>query len=216
MPATATRTRRSKKSVRRKISIDQLRSICLKPTENRRQLPIGRNGKLVTPRNNFLSDEDVARLKELHAAGDPFPNPQNKAFYYYLIESLKELGLNEAHTQAKVQAKFRDLTNTSATKVNGETFWRRWKNRTPRSKKNSLPWEGRFMQNVRVLQRLTGANPYGMKIMDVGTKVLGTAGAVIDILPGGSGGHLTMIRLNTNSATPLKITNETADSESAE
>ena len=97
--------------------------------------PVGSDGRKAHARQQRaelrgfgLSPRDVARLKaevEERGAGKRIyvPNPHNKGFYYYLIETLKALGVNRAHPVAVVVAKFRELTNAPGTAgPNGRTF----------------------------------------------------------------------------------------------
>ena len=190
---------------------ESIRKIVSLPTEKRRELPIGRNGAMITPRNFGLSDTDVANLTEEwkeNGKGTYVPNPQNKGFYFFAIETLKALGVNRSHSVAVVIAKFRELTHTAETKDDsGKTFWQRWKNKPSAAADDSkaLPWEGKFEQNFEVLQRVprdgdTNKTPYGLKLKEVGTKVLGTNGVVIDTLKGSQ--DQKMYRLNTNAAYP--------------
>lgn len=155
-----------------------------------------------------LSDEDVTRLKaEALQHGKrkrlAVPNPHNKGFYYYFIETLKALGANRAHPAAVVTAKFRELTNLASSKDgDGQTFWKRW----TKAVGDVGPWKDRFEQNAEVLQRIPRTNvpnssPYGLRLLQVGTKVLGTRGIVIDILRDRDG--LRKYRLNTDSNSPI-------------
>lgn len=157
-----------------------------------------------------LSDRDVARLKaevQEHGSGKRthVPNPHNKGVYHFIIETLKALGINRTHPAAIVTAKFRELTNTPESRdAKGATFWKRW----TKGDESASPWKERFAQNVEVLQRVpragaTTANntPYGRRLLEVGTKVLGTRGVVIDILRDRDG--LRKYRLNTDSDSPI-------------
>lgn len=156
-----------------------------------------------------LSERDLARLKsevQQRSTGKRtyVPNPHNKGVYHFVIETLKALGINRAHPAAVVTAKFRELTNTPDSRdAKGATFWKRW----TRGDENASPWKERFAQNVEVLQRVprggvkTNNTPYGRRLLEVGTKVLGTRGVVIDILRDRDG--LRKYRLNTDSDSPI-------------
>lgn len=208
--ATASRRKSAKRTGRVINTYAQIRAMCDKPLAQRKELPIGRHGELGIPRKFHLSDTEVTALKaEAKEGGKDFvPNPHNKGFYFYLIEALKALGINRPHSVAVVQGRFKDLTTASETKDDeGKTFWSRWKNKDAATddETKALDWEGRFMQNVEVLQRVPrpgskNKTPYGLKLLEVGTMVLGTKGCVIDIVKGASGQK--MLRLNTNAALP--------------
>jgi hypothetical protein len=176
-----------------------------KPLASRRELAIGRNGAHVKPRKFHLSADEIKSLKAQYAETGIFPNPHNKGFYFYLIAALVSLGINEAHTQSKVMAKVEKLMSADDT-IQGEgrdatTAWERFTSKDPRNKETGKDFEGRFDQNVTVLQRLTGLTPYGLKLLQVGQKVLGTAGAVIDVLVSDRGTR--SLRLNTKSDRPI-------------
>lgn len=178
----------------------QVRAMAGKPLDERTALPIGRNGKKEIPRKFHLGTDEVKALKELAEAGDKFPNPHSKGFYHYLIETLKSLGINRAFSWSTVTDKFKEIT--SATKEsNGETWWKNWSQKAPRNPATGRDWQGKFEENVEVMQRSGGLTPYGLKILEVGTRVLGTDGAVIDILRNAQG--TAQIRLNTNSKEPI-------------
>jgi Recombination endonuclease VII len=195
MAAPQGRTPRRQKKT--SLTYNDLRQICDAPIARRRKVPYGRHGELAVPRKFHLSDRDIADLRKAHANGNPLPNPHNKGFYFFFIETLKILGPNRSHQEAVVKAKFREITEQANTKdEKGVTFWRRWK-----EKQGEQDWNQRFLQNAEVLQRLGGKTPYGLRIKELGTRVLRTKGVVIDILQDRDGGR--MYRLNTDSATPV-------------
>ena len=155
-----------------------------------------------------LSDRDVARLKaeaEERGAGKRIyvPNPHNKGFYRFFVETLKAMGVNRAHPSAVVVAKFRELTNAPGMAgSNGRTFWKQW----TKGDEDAGPWRERFAYNAEVLQRIPrpgtrNNSAYGQRLLEVGTKVLGTRGVVIDILRDRDG--LRKYRLNTDSDAPI-------------
>lgn len=223
MPATATKSRNARKAAAARFAksgYDAIRSITGKPLNQRQEIPAGRHGEMVTPRKFHLStpaDVEKGEISEVEALkaeykengkGDFVPNPHNRGNYHYIIESLKALGVNRAHSVPVVLAKFRDLTHTAETKdADGKTFWQRWKNKESAAKDETkaLNWTGKFEQNTEVLQRVPregsrNKHPYGLKLKEVGTLVMGTKGVVIDILKGSNGQKMLM--LNTNSAFP--------------
>ncbi len=155
-----------------------------------------------------LSPRDVKRLKaevEQRGGGKRIyvPNPHSKGFYHFFVETLKALGVNRAHPEAVVVAKFRELTNAPGMAgSNGRTFWKEW----TKGDEEVGPWRERFPYNAGVLQRIPrpgtrNNSPYGLRLLDVGRKVLGTRGVVIDILRDKDG--LRKYRLNTDSDTPI-------------
>lgn len=198
--STATLKRRSSIT-----SYDQLIKHTEKPLASRRELNIGRGGASVIPRKFHLSKDEITALTEQYKETKVFPNPHNKGFYYYLVQSLIELGINEKHAQTAVMKRVEKLMSDPST-IEGEgtdatTAWDRWKDKEPRNKDTGKSWDARFDQNVLVMQRLTGLTPYGRKLLDVGQKVLGKKGAVIDVLVADTGTRY--LRLNTQSDRPV-------------
>jgi hypothetical protein len=202
---SATATRSSKYGYSRLLSL----GIVDRPGDKRRQLPIGRGGTLVKPRKFHLSDEEIASLREAHNNGDKLPNPQNRGSYFYIIEALKALGLNRRHPFGEVVAKIRELMSDKDTvqedkKGKKTTAWQRFIHKEAATKKeeNARDVEGKIHQNMEVLQRVNLASntPYGLKLLQVGKKVLGTSGATIDLLKGDD--DAILVRLNTDAAAP--------------
>ncbi len=173
-----------------------------RPAWERRRLPIGRRGALVTPRRFHLSDKRLAELRKARRRHKRFPNPHKKGFYFYLVEALVELGVNKSRPLEAVIERVRQLMSDASTvrSRNSSTAWDRWVTDTPRFEKLENDWRARFEMNFCTLQRLGGFTPYGRKLLEVGQKIMKTKGAVIDILRADDGGKL--LRLNTNSNRP--------------
>lgn len=151
-------------------------------------------------RSFTLRPNKITALKA-QATRTTVPNPFNAGFYFFLIEALKQLGMNKAHSISRVIAEFRQFANRPSTYKHGGTFWKRWKR-----KDAARPWRERFVQNVEVLQRVArpgveNRSAYGQKLKQIGTEVLGTRGVVIDILRAGDGKML--VKLNTDSPFPI-------------
>lgn len=179
-----------------------------KPLADRRKMVKGREGKVI-PRKFHLSEAEIDQLAAAHRDGDKLPNPHNKGAYYYLIEALKSLGLRQKHSIAELTAKVRELMSDKATiqedaKGNKSNAWQRFNRKTPRNDETGLDVHGRIRQNLEVLQRvnMSSLTPYGLKLLQVGTKVLKSNGVVIDILRGGEEDKEVFVRLNTDAATP--------------
>lgn len=179
-----------------------VRKIAEMPLAKRRMVPIGREGKAIKPRKFHLSDEEVTQLRAEFKETGRFPNPHNKGFYFYGVESLVDLGINEPHSLANVMRKIEALMSDKDTKdEDGKTAWQRFAKRDPRNAETGKDVDGRALQNFNVLQRLSGHTPYGMKLLEVGKRILGTAGAVIDITQGTTG--TLFLSLNTKSGKPV-------------
>jgi hypothetical protein len=151
-------------------------------------------------RSFTLRPAKIAALKA-QVDGTSVPNPFNTGFYFFLIDALKQLGVNRTHPIRHVIGAFRQMANAPSTYKNGGTFWKRWKH-----KDAARPWRDRFVQNIEVLQRVArpgvqNRSAYGQKLKQVGTEVLGSRGVVIDMLRARDGKML--VKLNTNSPFPI-------------
>jgi hypothetical protein len=181
-------------------------SIAERPGDSRRLMPIGRGGAKVAPRKFHLNDDEVASLRQKHRDGDKLPNPQNRGSYFYIIEAGKHLGVNKKHPIKAVIATIRELMSDKETLQDGKTAWQRFRDKAPATEnaENALSTENRIIQNMEVLQRVntTSCTPYGLKLLQVGQKVLRTHGVVIDLLKGDSDKEI-LFRLNTDSAVPV-------------
>jgi hypothetical protein len=191
------------------LTYSQIRAEAEKPLDERKNLPIGRNGAKVAPRKFHLNRAEIDQLSAALRDGDKMPNPHNKGAYFYSIETLKALGLDRRHSLPVFTAKMRELMSDKSTvqDVDGkpQTAWQRFINKESRNEETGLDKDGRIIQNLEVLQRVNvnRTTPYGLKLLQVGQKVLKSKGCVIDITLGGEGGKEIMVALNTDSDTPV-------------
>jgi hypothetical protein len=154
-----------------------------------------------------LSQQDIGELTAEFEKTKTLPNPYRRGSYWYIIEACKSLGLNKKHPLKQVIAKIRELMSDKETKgAEGKTDWQRFRDKAPATDQEdvALDAEDRIVQNMAVLQRvnLTSNTPYGLKLLEVGRKVMRSKGAVIDMTRDGKGALL--IALNIDSDTPSK------------
>lgn len=138
-----------------------------------------------------LSAEDVQELTGEYAKTKRFPNPYRAGAYGFTIDALVKLGVNKPHSLAKVHAAFK--------RAAGAEWYGEWVGTKKRNKETGLDADGRFLQNIRVLQRTAD---YALKLLQVGRDVLKSKGAVIDLTRDSKGGLL--VALNLDSDTPTK------------
>ena len=132
-----------------------------------------------------LSTEETAKLKEVHRTSPKaFPNPHQKGCYKFILETLWAMGANEWHGLNKLVEKFKTIAPLDWVKD--------W------AARDGKPVADRLWTNVQTLQRV---NDYGLSLLQVGQKVLGTKGCVLDIQRKGDSFE---IRLNTNASVPVK------------
>ena len=144
------------------------------------------------PSRSFgLSTADTRALQERYAKMKKFPNPYRTGVYGFTVDALVSLGVNKRHPISKVHEAFK--------RVAGNEWYADWAAKERRNEETGKDADGRFLQNLKVLQR---TKDYGLKLLQVGTKILKTKGCVIDIVRDNKRGLL--IRLNTRSAKPIK------------
>lgn len=142
-------------------------------------------------RSYGLSSDEVKQLTEEYKQTRKLPNPHRSGAYAHTISALVSLGINKSHPIGKVHQAFK--------RAAGEEWYRAWASKEPRNKATAKDADGRFLQNLQVLQR-TG--DYGRRLLEVGRRVMKTKGAVIDLSRNDKGNLFVM--LNTNSANPQK------------
>jgi hypothetical protein len=138
-----------------------------------------------------LSPEQLAELSSEFAKMKKFPNPYRAGAYGFTIDALLKLGVNKAHPVAKVHTAFKSAA--------GADWYSAWSSAEKRNEETGKDADARFLQNLSVLQRTAD---YGLKLLEVGKKVMKSKGAVIDLSRDSKGGLL--VSLNTDSDTPVK------------
>lgn len=179
-----------------------------KPIADRRELPIGRGNEKQTLRRFHILQRELDQLKAAARDGDKFPNPHNRGNYYFIWEALKTLGMNRWHDFKDLFREIRRQMSAVETKDSeGQTLWQRYIAKPSRSE-NGRDVYGKVLQNIEVMQRVTGKSPYGLKVNQVAQEVLGLAGACIDIAHKDVKGEPVYVRLNTRPENFLRITTQ--------
>lgn len=185
-------------------SYSAIRKIADLPTSSRQAIAIGRDNARRKPRRFHLVTDKMDEARKLYEETKEIPVPFNRGSYFYIVKALIDLGVDQAHKYAAFKTRVRELMSASDTKQtddkgNETTAWERFRDREARND-NGQDVDGRLYTNVTVLQRFGGFTPYGLKLLEVGKKVMKTKGLVIDVLK--VDGE-KMIRLNTDSAKPV-------------
>lgn len=111
-------------------------------------------------------DQLVERMREQGRWVCPFNPPKA---YWGVVEALYQLGPNKRHLFGEVYAKMREVMSQDQYKdAAGRTPWEKFDGKLNRSSTTGKDSFDRIMQNMRVLQRLGGENPYGLKLAQVG------------------------------------------------
>jgi len=128
-------------------------------------------------RRFHIPEDEIEEYGMIHEDGDAFPNPHREGWYYFIIEALKTLGLDQRHPWPTFCTKVKELMSDPATKdARGLTSWDQ--SLEPVAEDDR---EERLLQNVEVLQRLSGMTPYGLRIHQIAQRVLRRRGGCIDL-----------------------------------
>jgi hypothetical protein len=148
--------------------------------------------KKAASRSFDLSNEEIKTLAEQYAKDKEFPNPYRAGAYHHTITAIVKLGVNKPHPVAKVHEAFK--------RVAGAEWYGEWAKKESRNDKTGKDADGRFLQNLKVLQR---TKDYGRKLLQAGRRILKTKGCVIDLARDARVGIL--VSLNTRSEKPQKL-----------
>jgi len=169
----------------------EVRAESFKPANERQAIVQGRK-EMKPPRRYALKDTRVRELRK--ESGDRFPNPyQAGGVYHTLVQALVVLGVNIGHSFSDLKAQMKKIM--SEIDRDGQSAWDKFANRKPRNPKTGKDLNGRIHQTAQVLQRLSGAHPYGFKLRQVR--------ACIDILADKE--NKPLYRLNTKFTKPEQV-----------
>lgn len=174
----------------------------VKPIAQRKATIEGRGGDLRTVRRHHLDPTLQQNLLDKMTSEGKFVSPyKTYKGYWGATEALARLGTNQFHPMSEVIKSFQECMSDEASKnKHGQTAWDQFKNKKPRSKKRGLDYLGRLLQNIAVLQRIGGDDPYGLKLVQVG--------ACIDIKADEHGSPLVCLRTDIPEGEPVAPINE--------
>lgn len=173
-----------------------------KSISDRKANVVGRNGEMRAIRRHHLDIEGQSEFMKLSADAGRFISPYKKFFGYWgVTEALSILGSNKYHPIADVLKAMESVLSTEESKNGaGKTAWEVFKGKRPRSRKNGLDWFGRVLQNLTVLQRIGGDDPYGLKLIQLG--------ACIDLKKDEHGSPLAQLRTGVPKDEKITPVNE--------
>lgn len=173
-----------------------------KPISDRSATIEGRNGSLKAVRRHHLDSVQQQELVEqMEREGRFIPPYKEFGGYWGATQALAALGPGEFHPVSDIIKAYQQSMSDEASKdKNGRTAWERFQNKRPRSKMNGLDWYGRILQNLTVLQRLGGDDPYGLKLAQIG--------ACIDLKKDEHGDPMARLRINIPAGEPIVPLNE--------
>jgi hypothetical protein len=100
-------------------------------------------------------------LREWHRTGE-FVSPYSRGVYTYTLIACVKLGVNEAHSVNAVHNKMKAMMP--------DEDWKRFTMENPDAKHHLKP-KAKIWQNARQFVRFGGANPYGLKLSQIGCVV---------------------------------------------
>ena len=145
-----------------KMTYSSIRKEAEKPVAERSAVVFGRDGQKRTPRRYHASQKRVVELRK--TAGKGVPNPfRGGGIYHGLVQALINLGPDKGHDFPSVKAEIKKVM--SGIERGETTAWKVFADRAPKKDAaNPKDLNGRIMQTATVLQRLSGAHPYGLKL----------------------------------------------------
>jgi hypothetical protein len=168
-----------------------LREEVAKPLSERKAVVVGRGGVKRVPRRHMLDEKEAAGMRKVFRESGDFQNPYKRGIYHASIQALINLGVDKGHSykawKAEVQKVMRSMKDDEGTNA-----WVRFSEREPRNEATGKDVDGRLIQTMQVLQRITGNHPYGEKLRQLH--------ACVDILVDTDNNKLPMYRLNTEFA----------------
>jgi hypothetical protein len=203
MSTTTEAAPKKSKSKYAAVGYSGIRHLTEQPINSRPALAIGRGGEKIKPRRFHLEGNKLDALRNEYKESGKIPSPFNEGMYNAIFLGLLDLGINSKHKFASLEANIKERLSATETKdENGKTAWQRFRDKEAGgSEETSLDAHDRLLQNCKVLQRLGGKTPYGLKLNEVGTKVIKSKGLVIDLLKSGTGE--VYVRLNSESNKPI-------------
>jgi hypothetical protein len=127
---------------------------------------VSRKGEMAKIRCHHISQTDQAQLRLESLQSGRFISPyRKKSVYWGIVETLSLMGENEEHAFDIFWQRFVEIMSDDSLKDDsGKTPWDNFSNRPLRSRITGKNVVEKVHQNIRVLQRLGGANPYGLKL----------------------------------------------------
>lgn len=178
------------------------------PVKQRKALVNGRGGNKVAPRKYHKTEEELQNyVVSARKAGRFIPPYRNSGAYWGVVEALVLLGPNKKHPFANFMLKLQEVMSDPSTCKKGsvQTAWDRFNKRTPRSQTNARDILAKILENIEVVQRLNGNNPYGLKLLQVG--------AVVNLYDESDGFFVELRLGQTGSTNPINTRRKKGDRE---
>lgn len=159
------------------ISYQTQAHIAALPQKERPETIKKRDGTMTRIRRFHMDVDEQRECRQRSEQMGRFCSPYKvNGVYWGIVEALSLLGENKEHSFADFFAKFRGVMDDPSREDDRGTPWERFTKKPLRSSTTGLNFIEKTKQNIRVLQRLGGNTPYGMKLAQVNAciDVLGT------------------------------------------
>jgi len=181
-------------------SYENVKEEAAKPDKMRRSLIMSNRGNTRKPRRYHMDEKRAQKLRATFKKTGVFQNPYRKGgLYFAFVQSLANLGLNEAHAFKVVKKQMKDIMSVQVNKKN-QNLWDVFSKRKPRNALSGRDINGRIIENAMILQRLTGFHPFGEKLRQVHS--------CVDILKDSAGLPKFMLNTNFSQYNKVEPTNE--------
>jgi hypothetical protein len=138
-----------------------------KPISQRQKIIHTNRGTIRPPRKYHLDAKKLQVMKDEMAKGS-IPNPFRKGgVYHAFVQALINLGVNKKHSFLDIRKEMKTVLMSFTTKDNVDG-WTAFRDKASRNSLCAKDVNGRIIQNAFVLQRLSGFDPYGEKLRQLG------------------------------------------------
>jgi len=131
-----------------------------------------RNGayQQINLRKYHLTDVEKAKLLEQQTQ---FPNPYKRAgIYKAIVQSFIDMGMNQYYSFKTIKMKIQQIMETYDSLNYKSNLWELFINKKPRNIKTCKDINGKILQNIQILQRVTSYSCYGIKLYQLGAEIL--------------------------------------------
>lgn len=138
-----------------------------KPISQRQKIIHTNRGTIRPPRKYHLDVKKLQKFQDEISQG-VIPNPFRKGgVYHAFVQALINLGANQKHSFLSTRKEMQKILLAFTTKDNVDG-WTAFRDKKSRNSLCAKDVNGRIIQNAFVLQRLSGFDPYGEKLRQLG------------------------------------------------
>jgi hypothetical protein len=188
------------KMTKKIVNYEEIKKEAEKPASMRDKIVVSNRGNTVKPRRYHLVKERADFLKEQYKKTSVFPNPyRNNGMYHAIVQSLINLGINKKHSFSEIKKEIENIL-TLKKKPENRNLWQTFKCRKPRNPLSGKDINGRIIDNMMILQRVSGLHPFGEKLRQLN--------ACINIFKDNNGLPIIELKTDFESENAVVIINE--------